>query len=258
MSAPGLDEGPRADVMAESSRLISVAAEAGIGLRLLGGVAIRLRIGDRLHPSLRRTPKDIDMVAPRGSGGAVAELLQSCGYRADERFNLVQGASRMLFFDRRHARQLDLFVGSFEMCHVVPIAERLLLEPSTLPLAELVLTKLQIVELNEKDRTDLYALLHAQEVDERDGPAINAGWISSACARDWGLYHTSMRNLERLREGLGQLELDPAGLDRIATGIARLEAALEAAPKTAHWRLRAKIGERLPWYQEPDEVELDR
>jgi hypothetical protein len=164
----------------------------------------------------------------------------------------------MLFFDRRHARQLDLFVGSFEMCHVVPIAERLLLEPSTLPLAELVLTKLQIVELNEKDRTDLYALLHAQEVDERDGPAINAGWIGSTCARDWGLYHTSMRNLERLREGLGQLDLDQAGLDRIATGIARLEAALEAAPKTAHWRLRAKIGERLPWYQEPDEVELDR
>jgi hypothetical protein len=258
MSVPGLDKGPRADVLAESSRLIAAAEEAGIGLRLLGGVAIRLRTEDRLHPSLRRTPKDIDMVVPRGCGGAAAELLQSCGYRPDERFNVVQGASRMLFFDRRHARQLDLFVGRFEMCHAVPIAERLLLEPATLPLAELVLTKLQIVELNDKDRTDLYALLHAQDVDDRDGPAINAGWIGQTCACDWGLYFTSTRNLERLRAGLGALELDPAGRERIAAGIARLEQALEAAPKTRRWRLRAKIGERLPWYQEPDEVELER
>jgi hypothetical protein len=255
MSA-GTERGtPHADVIAESTRLVAAAEGAGVELRLLGGVAIRLRAGERAHPSLCRTPKDIDVVVPPRGGGDAAALLESCGYRADERFNAVQGASRMLFFDDANRRQLDVFVGSFEMCHAIPIAERLLLEPATLPLAELLLTKLQIVELNDKDRTDLYALLDAHDVADGEGATIDASWIARTCARDWGLFFTSMRNLERLREGLGTLDLEPSGPAHIAAGIDRLEEELQAAPKTAGWRLRARIGDRMRWYQEPEEVE---
>ncbi len=257
MSGKALGEGARADVMAESSRLLANAGEAGVELRLLGGVAVLLRAGERLPPALRRTPKDIDVVAPARRGGDVAALLEECGYEADEAFNTVQGASRMLFFDREHGRQLDVFVGSFEMCHPVPIAERLLLEPATLPLAELFLTKIQIIELNEKDKTDLYALLHAHDVGERDGASINAEWIGRTCGSDWGLHHTSMLNLAHLREGLPALDVDASSKESIATGIGRLEQALESAPKTARWRLRARIGERLRWYEEPEEVRIE-
>jgi hypothetical protein len=256
MTLSGSAGAPAGDVIAEATRLLRGATAAGVDLRLLGGVAIRLRTGDALPPSLLRTPKDIDAVVPRTQGGAAAEFLEAHGYQPDHRFNTLQGASRMLFFDSRHARQLDVFVGGFEMCHVVPVADRMLLEPDTLPLAELVLTKLQIVELNEKDRTDLYALLYAHEVTASDGSAINARRLALACAGDWGLFHTVSRNLERLRDGIEGAGLGPDGRQRIRTGVDSLERALASEPKPLRWRLRARIGERLPWHQEPEEVDL--
>lgn len=254
MSAPAPRTGPLADVMAESSRLLAAAEDAGVPLRLLGGVAIHMRAGDRAHPALRREPKDIDLVAPARRGGEAGALAERCGYEPDAAFNAVEGARRMLFFDRDNGRQLDVFVGGFEMCHPVPVAERMLLEPATLPLAELLLTKLQIVELNAKDETDLYALLDAHEVGDGDGSLVNAGWLGETCGRDWGLYFTSVRNLERLARGLPALGLGEPSRERIAARLERLRHAIEAAPKTPRWRLRARIGERVRWYELPDEV----
>jgi hypothetical protein len=257
MTVPRSATAPADDVIAEATRLLRGASAAGVDLRLLGGVAIHLRAGPALPPCLLRTPKDIDAIVPRTQGGAAASFIEAHGYEPDRRFNTLQGASRMLFYDSRHARQLDVFVGSFEMCHVVPVAERMLLELDTLPLAELTLTKLQIVELNEKDRTDLYALLYAHEVAARDGGAINSSWLALTCAGDWGLFHTVTGNLERLRDGLESTALEPAAQQRIRAGVNRLERALEEEPKQLRWRLRAKVGERLPWHQEPEEVDIE-
>lgn len=246
---------PLADVLAEARRLADLAESSSVGLRLIGGAAIHLRAGERVSGELRRVPKDIDVAVAAGTGGEVTSLLTSGGYEADEAFNVLEGSRRMLFRDMVNGRQLDVFVREFSMCHRIPIEERLLLEPLTIPLAELLLTKLQIVELNPKDASDALAMLQAHEVATDDGATINAARVADLCARDWGLCKTATLNLDRLRGRLAELELRAAERERIAAGIAALAEAIEAAPKSRGWRLRARVGERVRWYEQPDEID---
>lgn len=141
------------------------------------------------------------------------------------------------------------------MCHTLPIAERLDVVPLTLPAADLLLTKLQIVRLNEKDRNDAYALLLALEVGTTDDGAINAAWVARLCARDWGLYRTLQLNLEKLREGLSGAPLSDAERDLITQRLAAVETAMEDEPKGSKWKLRARVGDKVRWYEDPEEVE---
>jgi hypothetical protein len=246
---------PLADVLAEARRLAEHAEAEAVALRLIGGAAIHLRAGARVADELRRVPKDIDVAVAAGAGREVASLLASAGYEADEAFNVLEGSRRMLFRDMANERQLDVFVREFAMCHRIPIEERLLLEPLTIPLAELLLTKLQIVELNPKDAIDALAMLQAHEVAADDGATINAARIADLCARDWGLCKTATLNLDRLRGRLAGLELPTAERERIAAGITALSQAIDAAPKSRGWRMRARLGERVRWYEQPDEID---
>jgi hypothetical protein len=246
---------PLADVLAEARRLVELAEANAVALRLIGGAAIHLRAGERVPAQLRRAPKDIDVAVAAGIGGEVAALLTEAGYEGDEAFNVLEGSRRMLFRDIANERQIDVFVREFSMCHRIPLEERLLVEPLTIPLAELLLTKLQIVELNAKDEIDAFAMLQAHDVGASDGASINAGRVADLCARDWGLYRTATLNLERLRTRLGGLELASAERERIATGIAAVADAIEAAPKSRGWRMRARLGERVRWYEQPDEID---
>ncbi|HVR05862.1 MAG TPA: hypothetical protein VMS02_07450, partial [Solirubrobacteraceae bacterium] len=152
---------------------------------------------------------------------------------------------------------IDVFVGEFRMCHPLPLLDRLQEHEETLPATELLLSKLQIVTLNVKDRGDLYALLFGCEVGaggERGPAVIEAPRIAALAAADWGLHHTIELNLARLREALDAVGLDGSSRERIATQIGALAAALEAAPKSRGWRLRARVGERRRWYEDPEEV----
>jgi hypothetical protein len=127
--------------------------------------------------------------------------------------------------------------------------------PLTLPAADLLLTKLQIVRLNEKDRNDAYALLLALEVGTHDDGAINAAWVARLCARDWGLYRTLQLNLEKLREGVGDAPLGDGERDLIIQRLAAIEHAMEDEPKGSKWKLRARVGDKVRWYEDPEEVE---
>lgn len=243
-----------ADVVEEAERLAAEAERQRVPLRLLGGVAIQLRSRGRIPAALLRRPQDIDVIAAKGAQPGLMALLEASGYRADTPFNRLEGARRLLFHDDPHGRQLDVFVHAFEMCHDLPLNERLELEPTTLPLAELALTKLQIVELNPKDRTDLYALLHAHEVGAADGAMVNSARVADLCAADWGLWRTCTLNLQRLRDGLGSIGLAPHEQLVIDARLEALEQAVEAAPKRRAWRLRARVGERVRWFKTPDEI----
>jgi hypothetical protein len=243
------------DVLDETLRLMAAAESSGVRVRLLGGMAIVLHVGELLHPAFRRAIGDIDLATRKRDGRTVADFLAAQGYTPNKTFNAMHGARRLLFYDEPNGRQVDVFVGSFEMCHQLPLEERLELEPRTLPLAELMLTKLQIVKLNQKDANDLYSLLLTHEVADHDGESINAGWIAELCSRDWGLYRTLQINLERLRTGLDNPELAPAEQETIDRRVRQLEQAIEQAPKTAKWKLRARVGDRVRWYEDPEEVE---
>lgn len=230
------------------------AAQTGVRLWLLGGAAIHYLLGERLHPSLARQLKDIDFVTLGPDRSRVVRFMTDRSYVEDGEFNAIHGHKRLLFYDARHRRQVDVFVDRFQMCHELPLPDRLEAGKPTLHLAELVLTKLQIVQLNEKDRNDLYALLLAYGVADHDDHTINAERIAVLCSRDWGLYRTLQLNLARLREGLPGQALPPAETAVIALRIDEIERAIEESPKSRAWKLRARIGDRMVWYQDPDEV----
>jgi hypothetical protein len=235
-------------------RLVTIASHSGVAVRLLGGTAIQLISRDAGIELFAREPQDIDLVCPRGIGRTAEELLDRCGYRADDTFNALNGHRRLLFFDDAHDRQVDVFVGEFTMCHSIPIARRLDLEPRTLPCAELLLMKLQIVELNAKDQTDILALLLSAEVTDHDRQAINGRYVAELCAMDWGLWRTVTMNVERTRAAAQHLGLSPEVTGVIDDRVTRLEAMLHEAPKPRKWRMRAKVGDRVRWYEEPEEV----
>lgn len=244
-----------ADILAEGVRLVTRAEAEGVPLRLFGGVAIRLRAGERYPAALARSYADLDFLTSGGEAGSVEELIAKEGYEPYVAFNRVHGHKRMLFFDDANDRHVDVFVEPFSMCHAIPVDGRLELEPQTLPLAELLLTKLQIVQLNEKDVSDALVVLVAHEIADHDGEAVNAARIAELCASDWGLWRTITGNLAVCLAHLDRFELS-AGERADATH--RIEALLErieAEPKSRAWRLRARIGERMRWYEVPEEVE---
>ncbi len=247
--------GIRTDMAEEALRLAEEAEREDLALRLLGGVAIKLRAKDGLHPAFEREYADHDWIAPKGASAAAQKFFEAMGYTPHVRFNAINGRERLLFFDEQHGRQVDILVGTFRMSHEIPFGKRLALEPVTVPLAELLLTKLQIVELNEKDVRDALALLHDHPVEGEDGDAINGAQIARLCAADWGLWRTFTANLGSLGGHLERYDLPEESKERIAGRIQELQARIEEEPKSFGWKMRAKIGDRKRWYELPEEVE---
>lgn len=218
-------------------------------VRLLGGVAVNVR-SRGLPPALSREYKDLDFATAKRSAGDLQKLLRDLGYEPHVGFNAMNGRERLLFYDNPNERQVDVFVSSFRMCHEIPLEDRLTVDEDTVPLAELLLTKLQIIELNEKDVRDTVALLLEHDVTEDDA-GVNATQFAALCCQDWGLCRTITQNLASVREHLGRYEVDRV---TVATRLDALLDRVEETPKSRSWRMRAKIGERKRWYELPEEV----
>jgi hypothetical protein len=244
---------PLPDIVAEADRVLVAAHAAAVPVRLIGGLAIRRQIAD-LQPSLRREYHDIDLATPKGRAPDVTILLDGIGYMPAREFNALNGARRLMFLDTHNDRKIDVFVGGFAMCHSVPISDRMEIDPDTIPLAELLLTKLQVVELNEKDMRDIVALLLNRPVGSGDVDEINADFIANLLANDWGLWRTTRQNLEHVRSTLQHYRLTPEQSERVLGQCDDLWTRIEARPKSRSWRLRDRVGDRKRWYEEPDEV----
>jgi hypothetical protein len=242
------------DIVAEALRVTDSALAANVKLRVVGGVAVGLHAPEGVHPALARPYRDIDLVTTRKHSKGSVQLLKELGYVPNDRFNAMNGATRLVFYDLERERQLDVFVGTFSMCHELPIAARLDLDERTVPLAELLLTKLQIVSLNEKDLLDIWAILFAHDVAEHDDDAVNAAYVASLLAGDWGLWRTSRQTVETARERLAQSQLGDDDRELVNGRLTRLWQRVEAEPKGLRWRSRARIGDRTKWYEEPEEI----
>jgi hypothetical protein len=241
-------------IVDEGSRLLDVAGQTGSAFSLLGGVAIRLHATDVPAP-LDREYKDLDFAVPKGGGGDASKLLRDAGYEPEVAFNAMNGKERMLFHDLQHGRQVDVFVGAFRMCHEIPFSGRIKPGDRTVPLAELLLTKLQIIELNEKDVRDTVLLFYGHEIADHDDDAVNGDRIATLCASDWGLWRTITANVARCRDHLSDYALPDTDRERVSARLTEVLDRIEAEPKSRGWKLRAKIGERKRWYELPEEVE---
>lgn len=252
-----MTQGVNPNLNVEARRLLDAFAERGLEVRLLGGLAIRIALGERFPDHLKRDHDDIDLICSKRHGAEVERAIAELGWEPRREFNALNGARRLLFEDPPTGHKIDTFVETFEMCHRLPLADQLGVREDTLPPADLLLTKLQIIELNAKDRGDAYALLSGFPLagsNGNGGEVIDVERIAALAARDWGLYHTLELNFERLRAGLEEVELGPGERERIATALDAIVAAMERAPKTRGWKLRARIGERKRWYEEPEEI----
>jgi hypothetical protein len=238
-----------ADPVAEARRVVAHGEEQGVTLRLIGGVAVCLQAPDA-RPLLPREIKDIDLVTPKGNKRAIEAAFQSLGYASDEAFNAFHGHHRQVYVDLDNERKVDVFVGSFAMCHTIPVADRLDRDPLTVPLPELLLTKLQIVELNERDERDIYSLCFHHDLDAL---GLEADFIADLLARDWGLWRTATGTLERCLVDVGKYGLSDAQQSTIAGRLTGLIERIEAAPKSSKWKMRNRVGDRVRWYEEPEE-----
>jgi hypothetical protein len=245
---------PLPQIVDEARRLMQAACEQGVPIRLVGGLAVRMRADDAFHEGLSREYNDIDLVTLKGKGKVVTQFLESMGYQPHREFNGLNGHERLLFHDLTNRRQLDVFVGVFRMCHQIPIGDRTTIDAVTVPLAELLLTKLQIVRLNEKDLRDVIAIVYHHDVAEHDGDTINAARIAHLCADDWGLWRTCKMNIERAEQGLSQYDIAADERDVVKHRLDALWQRIESEPKSRGWRLRDRIGDRRRWYDEPEEV----
>jgi hypothetical protein len=243
-----------ADVVAEGERLLGLASDEGVPMRLLGGVAVRLKAPELPAP-LQREYKDIDFATTKKGAGAADRLLRDAGYQPHVSFNAMHARERGLYFDEENDRQVDLFIHAFRMCHEIPLGDRLELEARTVPLADLLLTKLQIIEVNEKDIRDTVLLFHGHPIADHDDGAVNGAHIAALCGSDWGLWRTITANLERCRGHVDDYELPGEDRARVAQRFDELLSRIEEEPKSRGWRLRAKVGERKRWYDLPEEVE---
>jgi hypothetical protein len=225
-------------------------------MRAIGGIAVRLHSPQAAQlPALRREYADLDFVTSIADNTPVRHLLTELGFTPNTRFNDLQGKTRMLFYDPEEDCQIDVLIGVFRMCHTLPLAPKTLeMERWTLPLAELFLTKCQIVNLNGKDVKDIVALLLEHPLGSSDDETINQDRIVQVLSSDWGFFTTVTKNLGRVGELVGDLGLSPDQKEQVKSRIEEVESLLRSSPKSLGWELRAMVGERLRWYDEPEEA----
>jgi hypothetical protein len=247
---------PCQDITEEMNRLMDAAQENKLHLRLIGGLAIKVHSPSASHRALQRTYPDIDLVAPKRDKRKLDVFFANMGYLPEKNFNLLNGDRRQIFYDAETGRRIDIFVGDFEMCHKLPMRGRLDAHPVTVPLAELFLSKTQIVELNRKDALDIISLLLDNEVGYSDENQINIDHITRLCIKDWGLYKTLTITLSKVENIL--VESNP-GLDAeqqqiVLTRINTIRRLLDRANKPILWKVRDRVGTRIRWYTEVEEV----
>jgi hypothetical protein len=242
----------REALLALTTGLIEAAEGRGFPLRALGGVGIDLRTRDSAHPVLRRDFADVDLAAPRKARGPVTDAMTDAGLRPEPEFNALQGARRQIWWTPDGGAHVDVFLGEFSMCHRLDLDGRLEVDHPALSAADLLLMKLQVVELNRKDVTDAAALLSTHQLGDSDAEGwLNRGRVVDVLASDWGFYTTATDNLEKLPALVH--ELDAQLGERVADNAAQLRAAVDAAPKSRSFKLRARVGRRKRWYELPDE-----
>jgi hypothetical protein len=248
--------GPLADPLEEAARVMDAASRADVGVRLTGGVAIATISPSARRPPLRRPYGDIDYVGSRKDVRGIEALFAGLGYHAEEEFNSLHGERRLFFIDRENRREADVFLDNVDACHQLQLRDRLSIAPRTIPAADLLLSKLQVVKTTRKDYADAIAVLADHELVEEDGPTgISMTRIDQVCCNDWGWWRTvtmvAEPTLAMARRLADEDQIAPDAADRLTAILEHLQ----SAPKSRKWKLRARVGDRVRWHEEPEDLE---
>jgi hypothetical protein len=244
---------PLADIVQEAQRILDVADQNNIMLRLFGGLAVRFHCPSATHRNLQRKYADIDFVGLKKQSRGIKILFGELGYTPRDMFNRLQGDRRLIFNDLEMERRVDIFLDVFEMCHRFDFKDRIELNKTTIPLGDLLATKLQVVEITEREYRDVMALVQDHEIGDRDdAETINGTYLANLCADDWGVYKTFSTNIANILSTLPNYKLNTTEQDLISKRLEDLQARIETVPKTLKWKMRARIGEKKRWYELPE------
>ncbi len=251
------DRAARQRFESEVKRIVEAGNAAGVTLRLLGALAFFSRCPKfgHLQERMGRAYTDIDLAGYSREASGVRALMAGLGYVEEREVFVVTEGGRAIFHNPATKIHVDVFYEKLDFCHVIPWSGRLENETLTLPLAELLLEKMQIVQINEKDVIDTIMLLLEHSLGEADQESVNMKRVAKLCADDWGLYRTVTMNLDKVRQlapNYPQLKNEEKARvhDQVAEALARIE----AEPKSMAWRLRARVGDRVKWYKDVEEV----
>lgn len=249
------------DELLEIARqLVALGAQNGVTLRILGHLAVREHVvaNRELISLLKRVPThDIDFIGySKESNQANKLFINQLGYRPDPAvaFSQEYGVGRLIYY-HDNGVMAEIFCDELKMAHTIDFHGRLELDTPTISLVDLFLSKLQIVQITEKDIKDLIVLLVEHDLGSNDRDRIDLAYMVKLLRENWGFYYTVTTNLERVRTFARQF--DVIGSSNQQTVEARLDAIiqeLENAPKSLRWKARSKIGTRVQWYEDVGDV----
>ena len=241
----------------ELTRILEASDRANINLRVIGSLAFQMHCPSYgyLQAALGRAYTDIDFAGYKKETKEIKDLMFSLGYEDDREVFIVSEGYRSIFHKTNSTLHVDVFYDKLDFCHLISWNGRLEVDKPTIPLAEMVLEKMQIFKINEKDIIDTIMLLLEHPLGKVDHETINIARIAQLCAKDWGLWRTTTLNLEKV-SAMAQ-SYTVLNSDQKAHVTAQVNQALEqieVEPKSVGWKLRARVGERVKWYKDVDEV----
>ncbi|MFH1632962.1 MAG: hypothetical protein ABIG63_03000 [Chloroflexota bacterium] len=242
----------------ELMRITKASSEAGIILRVIGSLAFQVHCPKYgyLQEAMGRAYTDIDFAAYRKQTKEIKELMSSLGYTENREVFIISEGERSIFDQSEIGLYVDVFYEKLDFCHAIYWAGRLEVDSPTIPLAEMLLEKMQIVEINEKDIIDTIMLLLEHPLGDIDDETINIKNIAELCSSDWGLWRTTTMNLDKVRQlAHGYEQLTDKHKVHVNSQVTSALERIEQEPKSFAWRLRARVGDRVKWYREVDEVE---
>ena len=238
-----------ADALEAATQIIDTAEPRGVRLRLLGGLAFKKLCPSSMDPRYFRENKDIDLMGKRQDSRSIMKIMETLGYKPRELFNKLNMGQRLIYYDMENSRRVDLFLDEFAMCHKFNFKESILAGTYTLPMTQLLMTKLQVVQMTEKEYKDLVVAFHDHDVTA-GGDGIRGDAIAELCSKDWGVYTTFSKSLESLESWCREREVPEREV--VLARAQKLRSMMESAPKSFGWRMRARVGEKSRWYELPD------
>ncbi len=239
----------------EARRIIDLAKSKGLVLRAFGGIAVGFHSEYATHKALSRTYGDFDLIALKKDYSKIKRFFEEeLSYVGHKMFNAINAKKRAIFYSPE-GFEVEIFFDQFELCHMLRFdKKRLQADPNhlTIPLAELILTKLQVVELTEKDIKDVVVLFLDHDLADHDQEMINVGVITKLLATDWGWWRTVTENLQKMRAFIKDYDLEADNKKPIIDRLNQLQKAIDNEPKSRKWKMRARIGEKKRWYAIPE------
>jgi len=254
---------PTAEFVEKAIQIVKAAQQKSIILRIMGAVAFRVHTPELadLHGRLNRLNDstseftDLDLVTYGKYNQKLEAFFNSLDYLADEhaKYQIHVWAQRHFYHDTTGRFKIDVFFDKLEMSHTIDFKNRLEMDSPTIPLAELLLEKMQIVQINEKDIKDAIVILLGHEIAEDDNDHINGDYIASLLANDWGLWYTTTTNLDKVKAFSSKYDLSETEKATVASRIGTLSKLIQDYPKGAKWKMRARIGPKRKWYRDVEE-----